>query len=507
MSEVFFMSIAEAAVPQSDSRDPAALRLALGAIAATLLFASLGQTIVTTAMPIMVADLGGMERMTWIITAYLLASTIGAPLAGKLSDLYGRKIVLQGGILIFVVGAVICGTAGSMEMLIAGRTVQGLGGGGLIVTCMTAVGDLLPPRERGKAQGMMGAAFGVSTVIGPLLGGAIVQSIGWHWIFFVNLPVGVAAFVVLNRALPTPVERSRKPVDYLGAVLLAALLGSIVLLPNAGSAYGWGSAEAAGLIVFVALALAGFVQTERRAKEPILPLSLFRNNTFLVVNAVGFLVGMGMFGTITFLPLLLQMVKEVSPTTSGLFLVPMMGGLILSSQMAGKIMSDSGRYKLMPTLSTGLLAVALLAMSSLNVDSPLWFIGAVMVMVGVGLGPVFAVGVAAIQNAVPRSMMGVGTASTNMFRLIGGSVGTAVFGAMFSAGLMRNLAGQVPGDFSAGIGALGADMVRAMPAETQAQVLSGFSDALHPIFWAAAAAALVACLASMLLREMPLGEA
>ncbi len=501
------MSFAETATPHPQRHDPATLRLALGTIAATLLFASLGQTIVTTAMPIMVADLGGMEQMTWIITAYLLASTIGAPLAGKLSDLYGRKIILQAGILVFVVGAVICGTSSSMGMLIAGRTVQGLGGGGLIVTCMTAVGDLLPPRERGKAQGMLGAAFGVSTVIGPLLGGAIVQGIGWHWIFFVNLPVGVAAFVVLNRALPTPVERSRKPVDYMGAVLLAALLGTIVLLPNAGSTYGWGSEQAVGLIVFIALALTGFVLTERKAVEPILPLSLFRNNTFLVINLVGFLVGMGMFGTITFLPLFLQMVKGVSPTTSGLFLVPMMGGLILSSQMAGKIMSDSGRYKLMPTLSTGLLALAMLAMAGLNAHSPLWFIGAVMVLVGVGLGPVFAVGVAAMQNAVPRSMMGVGTASTNMFRLIGGSVGTAVFGAMFSAGLMRNLAGQVPGDFSTGIGALGAEMVQAMPQEAQAQVLSGFSDALHPIFWAAAGAAVIACLASMLLRELPLGEA
>lgn len=501
------MSFAETAAPLPEDRpDPAGLRLALGSIAATLLFASLGQTIVSTAMPIMVADLGGMDHMTWIITAYLLASTIGAPMAGKLSDLYGRKVVLQGGILIFVVGAVICGTAGSMEMLILGRAIQGLGGGSLIVTCMTTVGDLLPPRERGKAQGMLGAAFGVSTVIGPLLGGAIVQSIGWHWIFFVNLPVGVAAFVVLNRALPMQVEKSTRPVDYMGAVLLAALLGAIVLLPNAGRAYGWGSGEAAGLIVFTALALLGFTLTERRAAEPILPLSLFRNNTFLVINAVGFLVGMGMFGTITFLPLFLQIVKGVTPTTSGLFLVPMMGGLIVSSQMAGRIMSASGRYKLMPTLSTGVLALALLAMSGIGAASSLWFIGGVMVLVGVGLGPVFAVGVAAIQNAVPRGMMGVGTASTNMFRLIGGSVGTALFGAMFSAGLMRNIAGQVPGDLKGGIGALGAEAVHAMPPDAQAIVLDGVSNALHPVFWAAAAAAVIACVASMLLREKPLSE-
>lgn len=501
------MSLVESPVsPAVSSTDPATLRLALTAIAATLLFASLGQTIVSTAMPIMVADLGGMDHITWVITAYLMASTIGAPVAGKLSDLYGRKMVLKGGILVFVLGAVICGTANSMEMVIAGRAVQGLGGGGLIVTCMTAVGDLMPPRERGKAQGFLGAAFGVSTVIGPLLGGAIVQSIGWHWIFFVNLPVGVLAFFVLNRALPDPVARSDKPVDYLGAALLAAILGSVVLLPNTAGSYGWSSLPVAWLVMGLALALAGFVITERRAAEPILPLSLFSNNTFLVINLVGFLVGMGMFGTITFLPLFLQMVKGVSPTASGLFLVPMMGGLILSSMAAGKIMSATGHYKLMPVLSTGLLAVALVGMSRIDGGSALWAIGAIMVMVGLGLGPVFAVGVAAIQNAVPRAMMGVGTASTNMFRLIGGSFGTAVFGAMFSAGLMRNLAGELPGGVSGGIGALGTSVVQALPVETQARVLDGFSDALHPIFWAAAAAAVVACLASMMLREVPFAE-
>lgn len=501
------MSLADPSSAMPDARpDPVGLRLALGAIATTLLFASLGQTIVSTALPIMVADLGGMDHITWVVTAYLLASTIGAPLAGKLSDLYGRKAILQGGILVFLAGALVCGLAQSMEMLIAGRAVQGLGGGGLIVTCMTAVGDLLPPRERGRAQGMLGAAFGVSTVIGPLLGGAIVQSIGWHWIFFVNVPVGVAAYLVLNRALSAPAERQSKPVDYPGAALLAALLASVVLLPNVGSAYGWGSLRVLALGAVIVLSLAGFVLAERRAAEPILPLSLFRNNTFLVINAVGFLVGMGMFGTITFLPLFLQVVQGVTPTTSGLFLVPMMGGLILSSQVSGRIMSRSGRYKVIPILSTGLLALALMALARLDGATSLWVIGAVMVLVGLGLGPVFAVGVAAIQNAVPRAMMGVGTASTNMFRLIGGSLGTAVFGAMFAAGLGRAVAAQVPGGLSGGIGGLSAASLRALPAETQARVLDGFSTALHPVFWVAAAAALLACLVSMLLIEEPLAD-
>lgn len=486
--------------------EPAVLRLILAAVAATLLFASLGQTIVSTAMPVMVADLGGMEHITWVITIYLLASTIGAPLSGKLGDMYGRKLVLQSGIVIFTIGAVICGTAGSMGAVIAGRAVQGLGAGTLIVTSMATVGDLLPPRQRGMAQGVLGGAFGVSTVIGPLLGGFIVEHLNWHWIFFVNLPVGLLAFLVLGAVLPRRAERPKRKVDYAGAALLATLLASVVLLPSAaGSGAGWAGREVLALAALGALALAGFVLVESRAEEPILPMSLFSNNVFLVVNAVGFLVGTGMFGTITFLPLYMQVVKGVSPTVSGLFLVPMMAGLIFSSMAAGRLMSRTGRYKMMPVLSTGIMAVAMVGMTTLSAESPLWMIAGTLVLVGIGLGPVFSVGVAAIQNAIPRSMMGVGTASTNMFRLIGGSVGTAAFGAVFSAGLAQRLSAHLPG--TADLRSLGAEAVRAMPPEVQARVMEGFSDALHPVFWIAAVAALLACLTSMRLREEPLGEA
>lgn len=498
-------SITAAYVEQPDG---ATVRLVLGAVAATLLFASLGQTIVSTAMPVMVADLGGMDHITWVITAYLLASTIAAPMAGKLGDMYGRKLVLQSGIVVFVLGAVIAGTAASMGQVIAGRLVQGFGAGTLIVTSMATVGDLLPPRQRGMAQGVLGAAFGVSTVIGPLLGGFIVQNWHWHWIFFVNLPVGALAFVVIGAALPRRTERQERRVDYAGAALLATLLASVVLLPNAaGEGAGWASPQVGALAALGALSLAGFVLIEGRAEEPILPLGLFRNNTFLVVNAVGFLVGMGMFGTITFLPLFLQVVKGVSPTNSGLFLVPMMGGLIFASTMAGRVMSKTGRYKLMPTLSTGVLAVALVALSTLSADSPLWFIAGAMVLIGLGLGPVFSVGVAAIQNAIPGSMMGVGTASANMFRLIGGSVGTAAFGAVFSAGLARNLSGHMPGAEAGGLRSIGAETLRALPPEAQLRVMEGFSEALHPVFWIAALAALLACLMSTQLRELPLSGA
>ncbi len=495
------MPLADASSTYVDPPDPTMIKVILGAIAATLLFASLGQTIVSTALPIMVADLGGMDHLTWVITAYLLASTIAAPMAGKLGDMYGRKAVLQNGIIVFMIGAVVCGVAQSMTVVIVGRAIQGAGAGALIVTSMATVGDLLPARDRGMAQGLLGAAFGISTVIGPLLGGFIVENVGWHWIFFVNLPVGLLAFVVLGYALPRRAERPKRKVDYVGAALLTTLLASIVLVPNAADAQ-----QTAALLATGALALAGFVWAELRADEPILPMSLFINNTFVVVNFVGFLVGMAMFGTITFLPLFLQVVKGVSPTNSGLFLVPMMGGLLTASMGAGKIMSLTGRYKLMPTLSTGLLAVAMVAMAMITAQSPLWLIAGVMVLVGLGLGPVFSVGVAAIQNAIPMSMMGVGTASANMFRLIGGALGTAGFGAVFSAGLARNVSQVMPDAAEGGLRSLGADMVRALPPETQTLVMQGFSEALHPVFWIAAGAATMACLASMLLRELPLSR-
>ncbi|AZQ66159.1 MFS transporter [Silicimonas algicola] len=490
----------------ADSVDPsplssASVRLGLGAVGITLLFASLGQTIVSPALPVIVAELGGLDHITWVITAYLLASTVGAPIAGKLGDLYGRKMVMWGAIGVFMLGAVLCGLAQSMGVLILGRLVQGLGGGSLIVLSMAVVGDLLPPRERGRAQGVLGAAFGVSTVIGPLLGGFLVESLSWHWIFFVNLPFGVLAFVLLGMALDSP-PRVQRSIDYAGAALLAAVLSSAVLLSNmGGTVLPWASVEMAGLMSAFVLALVGFVAVERRAAEPILPMSLFRNNTFLVINAVGFLVGTAMFGTITFLPLFLQIVKGVTPTVSGLFLLPMMGGLIVTSTLAGQLMSRTGRYKRLPIGSTAILALAMLSLTQVSAETPLWSIALSLGGVGIGLGPVFAVGVAAVQNAVPFAMLGVGTASTNMFRLIGGSIGTAAFGAIFSAGIARHLEGELDG---VGFSSLSAAYVRSLPPEAQALVTDGISSALHPVFWIAAAMSALAFGISMLLNEQPL---
>ncbi len=480
------------------------LRLVLWAVAVTLLVASLGQTIVSTALPVITADLGGLDHITWVVTAYLLASTVGAPIFGKLGDLFGRKVVMQAGLMVFSLGAVICGFAPSMEILIAGRAVQGLGGGGLIVVAMAVVADVLPARERSRVQGGLGAVFGLSTVIGPLAGGFLVETMGWHWIFFANLPIVLVSFVILQVALEDSGPRDRPKIDFAGAVLLAALLSSLVLISSlGGTALGWTDPALLALICGSAAALVGFIVVERRAPEPILPLSLFRLNAVTVVNSVGLLVGMAMFGTITFLPLYLQIVQDLSPAMSGMFLLPMMAGLIGASVLAGRTMSRTGHYRRLPILSTGLLAIAMLGLSRLSPDTSLWQVALLMAATGLGIGPIMSVGVAAIQNAVPKHLLGVGTASANMFRLIGGSLGTSIFGAIFAVALARNLTGLVDGT---GLGAISRSAIEALPAGTRGQVLAGFSDAMGPIFIAAAMIAAVACVVSTRLREVPLTD-
>ncbi len=477
------------------------VRLILAAVATVLFAASLGQTVVSTAMPAIVGDLDAMDHITWVITAYLLASTVSAPISGKLGDLYGRKIVLQCGIMVFMAGSIVAGLAWNMGLLVAGRALQGLGAGGLIVVSMAVVADVLPSRDRGKAQGIMGSVFGISTVIGPLLGGFIVQKFNWHWIFFVNIPVGVMALIVLGLVLRPQKVRATPSIDYLGAALLAAFLSSAVLLSNLGGAtYAWGSAPTLALGACACIALLAFVAVEARATEPLLPLPLFRINNFVVMNSVGFMVGTTMFGAITFLPLFLQVVKGASPTASGLFLLPMMAGLIGSSFAAGRRMTRTGRYKMLPVASTGALVAGMLLLSTLTSATPLWQVAVFMFVTGIGIGPVISVGVAAIQNAVPVHSLGVGTASANMFRLIGGSIGTSAFGAMFSAGM----ASALPDGAEAGFGALDASSVAQMPPQAQDAVLDAFSQALHPVFLAAAALALAACLLSLLVIERPL---
>lgn len=480
------------------------LRIILVAVASTLFLASLGNTVVATALPRIVSDLGGLDYITWVVTAFLLASTIGAPISGKLGDMYGRKVILQIAIGIFLAGSAICGLAQNMPMLVAGRLVQGYGGGSLIVVSMACVADVLPPRQRGKAQGALSGVFGLSTVLGPLVGGYIVGSVGWHWIFWLNFPVGLAAFLVLSFALESPAPTGKHKIDFFGAFLLATLLSCAVLVANlGGSVLPWDSAPMLSLLALAPVILLAFVLVERRASEPILPLTLFNIRNFQVANSMNFLIGMTMFGTIAFIPTYLQVVKHLEPARSGLFLLPMMLGLIGTSVLAGRFMSRTGRYKRLPTLSTALLGVAALLLSTVDPDTSLWMIALCLFMTGIGIGPTMSVSMAAIQSAIPQRDIGIGTASVNMFRLTGGAIGTSAFGGIFALGLANYVRPLLPGDTAQ---AITHDLIAGLEGALQAQVLQGFSDSITQIFVVTSALAFVACLISMRLEELPLGN-
>ncbi len=483
---------------------PVRLRLVFLSVALILFLSSMGQTVVTTALPIIVGELGGLDQMAWVITAYLLAATVAAPVFGKLGDLYGRKRVLQAGIGVFLAGSLISALAPSIWMLVAGRYVQGLGGGGLIVVSMATIADVVPPRQRGRYQGLLGSVFALSTVVGPLVGGFMVQHFHWSWMFLINLPLGLLAFTVLVTVLRHSPPRARPRIDFLGAALLASTLSlAVVIASLGGNPLPWGGPVMLLLIAGAVASLAGFLVTESRAAEPILPLRLFRINNFVVCNTVGAITGVAMFGTITFVPMFMQVVKGMSPAASGLFIFPMMAGMITASTLAGQVMSRTGRYRLMPVLSTMLLAGAMALLATLRPETPLPQIALYLAMAGVGIGPVMGVGVTAIQNAVPVSMIGVGTASANMFRLIGGSLGTALFGAIFAHGLTRELGGALG---ALDPRALSAQAIAAMPEAQRAVVAEGIAQALHPVFLIGAALGCLASLVALLMVELPLSD-
>jgi len=488
----------------TEPRPAERVRVVFGALLLVILLASLDQTIVSTALPTIVGDLGGLQHLSWVVTAYLLASTVTGPIYGKLGDLYGRKIVLQTAIVIFLVGSALCGIAQNMVELIGFRALQGLGAGGLLVTTIAVVGDLVPPRERGRYQGMFGAVFGVSTVIGPLLGGFFVDNLSWRWIFYVNLPVGALSLFVIGAVFHSRAEHVRHAIDYLGAATLAGGLSCIVLFTSlGGTTEPWASLQSVALIAVGVGLLVAFVFVESRAAEPLLPLELFRNRTFVVTSAIGFIIGLALFGSITYLPVFLQVVKGKSPTSSGLQLTPMMAGLLVTSILSGRLISRFGRYRIFPIVGTALMTVAMVLLSQLNIHSATLTASLDMVVLGLGLGAVMQVLVLAVQNAVDFRVMGVATSGSLLFRQVGGSIGLAIFGAIFSNRLHANLLHFLP----AGVNPpknVSPAVVRQLPPPLHHAYAEAIAASLHPVFVAAAGIAVFAFLLTWFLREVPL---
>ncbi|AOR34601.1 EmrB/QacA family drug resistance transporter [Streptomyces fodineus] len=481
--------------------------VSIGALLLGLLLAALDQTIVSTALPTIVSDLGGLEHLSWVVTAYLLASTAATPLWGKLGDQYGRKRLFQTAIVIFLVGSALCGMAQDMPQLIGFRALQGLGGGGLIVLSMAIVGDIVPPRERGRYQGLFGAVFGATSVLGPLLGGLFTEHLSWRWVFYVNLPVGVVALAVIATALRIPRRTAHHVIDYLGTFLIAAVATCLVLVASlGGTTWAWGSPQIVGLAGLGILLAVAFVAVERRAAEPVLPLKLFGIRTFTLAAVISFIVGFAMFGAMTYLPTFLQVVHGISPTLSGVHMLPMVIGLLLSSTISGQIVSRTGRWKVFPVAGTAVTAIGLLLLHRLDEHSSTAQMSACFFVFGLGLGLVMQVLVLIVQNAVSYEDLGVATSGATFFRSIGASFGVAIFGTVFASRLGDKLAAAfrgVPLPPGVSANALKSDPrgIAALPPALRPAALHAYASAITAVFLYAAPVALLGFLLAWFLKE------
>jgi EmrB/QacA subfamily drug resistance transporter len=474
-----------------------------------MLVAALSQTVVATALPTIVGELGGQDQLSWVVSATLLASTASTPIWGKLSDLYGRKLLYQSAIWVFIAGSFAAGFSQNMSMLIGSRTIQGLGIGGLMSLGQAIIGDIVSPRERGRYQGYMGSAFGLATVLGPLIGGVIVEHLSWRWTFFVGIPIGLAALIVTERVLQLPFPRREHKVDWWGAFFIVAGVSSILLvLSLGGDAFAWKSSWTLALVVMAVVGLLLAVWQERRAVEPIMPPRLFRNHTFVICSIAGLAVGVAMFGAMIFLPQYLQIVRGRSPMISGLLTLPMMLGMIAAMTITGRAITRTGRYKIFPVVGMLLIGFGLVLMSRLHADTSLVVAGVYMAITGVGIGMSMQVLVLATQNSVDRADMGVATSGATFFRSMGGAIGVAMFGALLRHQNASTIPARIkefhvprsqltPENLSIG----SPSEVNHLPTALHSAVVNGFADSMQTVFFSAAPFAVLGFVVVLFLRE------
>ncbi len=523
-SNLTFMSNEKPVTEGTNQLTHKEIMVILGGLMTGMLLAALDQTIVSTALKSIVEDFDGLNHYTWVVTAYLLTSTASTPLYGKISDIYGRRVVFQFAIVTFLIGSFLAGASQNMEQLIATRALQGLGAGGLMALTFVIIGDIVSPRERGRYQGYFGAVWGLSSVAGPLLGGffsdhaQILGVTGWRWIFYINIPFGIASLIITSAVLHIPKVKREHSIDYLGAVLMVSAVTLILLsLAVYGPQDGWGDSRTITYLVIGSILTILFLVWEKRAKEPILPLHLFKNHTFSLTSLLGGVIGAGMFGAIVMLPLYLQVVKGDTATSAGLKLIPLMLGIVSTSIISGKLISKHGHYKRFPIMGTALMTVGILMMTQLQIDTPFWQIAIFAIFVGAGLGLSMQTIVIALQNSVDFKDMGVATSSNTFFRSLGSVFGTAIFGSILTNRVAHYLQSNFQDLATSNPAALqGFDMtkleglsnntaiLKTLPPEIQATALNAFVDSFHVVFLAAAPVTAIGFLLALRLRETPL---